>query len=110
MNPPPTGLYTLSLHVALRISGPQTLPRVRHAPDPASNSKRNEQPVSDAAHQIDESPALLRTRVNIEQDDLVRPGGVIARGLVHRVARVPQLPEVRSEERRVGKECRSRWS
>src|SRR2546430_11598547 len=76
MNPPPTGLYTLSLHVALRISGPQNLPRVRHAPDPASNSKRNEQPVSDAAHQIDESPALLRTRVNIEQDDLVRPGGV----------------------------------
>src|SRR5881398_1066400 len=70
------------------------LPRVRHAADPASNSKRNEQPVSDAAHQIDEGPALLVARRDIEEDDLIRPLGVVARGLLCRVARVPQLPEV----------------
>src|SRR3712207_7123421 len=33
--------------------------------------------------------------------------GELARGLV---GRVKKLPGLRSEERRVGKECRSRWS
>ena len=30
--------------------------------------------------------------------------------ITHRPAPAPDLPVVRSEERRVGKECRSRWS
>src|SRR5690348_14576958 len=45
-------------------------------------------------------------------DDVVTAGGIHGRlvGLTDDTAEVEVAPGVRSEERRVGKECRSRWS
>src|SRR2546425_13084325 len=37
-------------------------------------------------------------------------GGLSPRGREHEIDHRPAQPEERSEERRVGKECRSRWS
>ncbi len=72
-------------------SRPEHLLRVRDTADPASNSKRNEQPVCDTGHQVDERSALLVTRRDVEEHQLVRPLGVVARRLLHRIARVAQL-------------------
>src|SRR3712207_7499862 len=52
------------------------------------------------------SPSLIAPTPSIPQEPGLRRGGTPAMG----PERYSDLPRVRSEERRVGKECRSRWS
>src|SRR2546427_10120629 len=59
---------------------------------------------------IDGEPAQVERAVRIldEYNELVHEGRVLDNGAVKALLRV--VTEERSEERRVGKECRSRWS
>src|SRR2546425_12434283 len=58
---------------------------------------------------MDAAPQLFVGERREPPLDQVDPRGA-GRGEMHVVARVTNEPAVRSEERRVGKECRSRWS
>src|SRR3712207_8437577 len=57
----------------------------------------------------DEAVGMARTVVR-ELSDLVRQGHEIAPGTIEAISEALDRHESRSEERRVGKECRSRWS
>src|SRR2546426_12391255 len=100
-------------------------------PNPAEASRPAPEPLALECGQAREGRALLELHDPAEPGFVRRHGGVDV-AAVQRIARlepqcvaraqptrfraprpdqrVPQLLEVRSEERRVGKECRSRWS
>src|SRR3989449_9666014 len=98
-----TEIYTLSLHDALPISSsgavgrpPRTSWRYgstsSRLPGPpyAINSTATRPPPSAAMHPLDDRLEGFHRRL--------------------REHAMPEIEDVRSEERRVGKECRSRWS
>ena len=97
-------------------AGTTTTPQTGAAPAPAANAPATTQPAS-AAPVVSREAAIAATpRVKI---DTPRVSGSIALkgariddlSLVQfRDTVDPTSPAIRSEERRVGKECRSRWS
>src|SRR2546422_9617618 len=57
-----------------------------------------------------ETFAKFRVREKPMPAVVVCPHEAVALGAAHGFAQVTGRPQARSEERRVGKECRSRWS
>src|SRR3712207_9446507 len=58
---------------------------------------------------------LARHEISITLEELIQISSMLVKEhgyfyLVHRADRLADILELRSEERRVGKECRSRWS
>src|SRR3712207_9479614 len=104
-----TEIYTLSLHDALPISSRATAQRAF-----LHNLARGEAYAQEAPTLWD---VTFRTAVaQAELEDRERPGAYhrisfhTADGPVFIETTRPELIPARSEERRVGKECRSRWS
>ena len=82
-------------------------------------SKKNEAPIWSRLAALALKPSSSRRVVNLtrinkitkENDILFVPGKVLGTGNIsHKITLSSFSMSVRSEERRVGKECRSRWS
>src|SRR3712207_9096754 len=100
----PPEIYTLPLHDALPISGlARAPPRRLGLPRPAGGDRRR---AGTRLRRQARHRALRHRRV---QRPLPGVGGA-ARRRLHRPDPPHGLLGRRSEERRVGKECRSRWS
>src|SRR2546430_14663199 len=92
------GFVLCSLSVLLALLGFSINPTssaLAAAPDQGDS-----QPIVDASYKNDVSPALRD----------VAQGWPLQFKPQHEAAENPKIPNNRSEERRVGKECRSRWS
>jgi hypothetical protein len=76
--------------------------RVGHRADPAADRERHEDVVGRAPGQVDQRVATLVGGGDVEEDELVGAGGVVALGQLDRIARVADVDEVRALDHAAG--------
>src|SRR5262249_41616663 len=73
--------------------GKQQLPHLLYGTDAPAYGEGDGQLVRDTSHEVDQRPALLLRRGDIEETDLIRAVAVIHARSLHRIASILEIPE-----------------
>ena len=75
-------------------AGEQQIANVVGRPDAAADRQRHEAHFRRTPDDVEQDPAILMARGNVEEAEFVRPGPVVGDGALDRIAGVPQIDEI----------------